>query len=95
MPRHSIGRKSFNHPLSDQKLPWRGWPSGAAGKCARSASAAWGSPVRISGADGAPLGGPCCGRRPTYGVEEDGHGCGLGASLPRRREGDWQQLGEG
>ena len=28
-----------------------------------------------SGADMAPLGTPCCGRRPTYKVEEDGHGC--------------------
>ena len=27
------------------------------------------------GADMAPLGTPCCGRLPTYKVEEDGHGC--------------------
>ena len=27
------------------------------------------------GADVALLGMPCCGRRPTYKVEEDGHGC--------------------
>ena len=27
------------------------------------------------GADMAPLGTPCCGRRPTYKVEEGGHGC--------------------
>ena len=31
--------------------------------------------VWIPGVDMAPLGKPRCGRRPTYKVEEDGHGC--------------------
>ena len=44
-------------------------------KFAHSASAAWGSPVQIPSADMALLGKPCCSRRPTYKVEEDGHGC--------------------
>ena len=52
-----------------------GWPGGAAVKCARSASAARGSLVWILGVDTAPLDKPCCGRCPTYKVEEDGHGC--------------------
>ena len=44
-------------------------------KFTRSTSAAWGLSVWIPGADVAPLGKPCCGRCPTYKVEEDGHGC--------------------
>ena len=42
---------------------------------ARSTSAARALLVQIAGADMAPLDTPCCGRRPTYKVEEDGHGC--------------------
>ena len=52
-----------------------GWPGGAVVKCARFTLVAWGPPVRILGADMALLIKPCCGRRPTYKVEEDGHGC--------------------
>ena len=52
-----------------------GRPGGAAVKGAHSTLAAWGSPVWIPDADMALLGKPCCGRRPTYKVEEDGHGC--------------------
>ena len=55
-------------------LQFWGQPSGAVVKSAHSASVAQGSPVRIPGADMAPLGKPCCGRCPTYKVEEDGHG---------------------
>ena len=53
----------------------RGWPAGTAVKCACSTSVARGSPVWILVADMALLVKPCCGRRPTYKVEEDGHGC--------------------
>ena len=44
-------------------------------KCARSTLAAQGSQVQIPGVDMTLLSKPCCGRRPTYKVEEDGHGC--------------------
>ena len=53
----------------------RGWPGDAEVKCARSASVAQGLPVWIPGADMALIGKPCCGRCPTYKVEEDGHEC--------------------
>ena len=36
----------------------------------------------------APLVKPCCGRHPTYKVEEGGHG----ASLPQQKEEDWWQM---
>ena len=52
-----------------------GQPGGAAVKFPCSASAAQGSLVQILGVDMAPLGNSCCGRHPTYKVEEDGHGC--------------------
>ena len=54
--------------------------------------AAQDSPVQIPGVDMALLGKPCCGRRPTYKVEEDGHGCELRVGLPQRKEEDWQQM---
>ena len=50
-----------------------GRSGGAEVKYAHSASAALGSSVWIPGVDMASLGKPCCGRRPTYKVEEDGH----------------------
>ena len=49
--------------------------SGVVVKFAGSALMAQCSAVRILGAEMVPLGKPCCGRRPTYKVEEDGHGC--------------------
>ena len=52
-----------------------GWPGGAVVKFTHSALVAWGSLVQIPGVDMALLGKPCCGRHPTYKVEEDGHGC--------------------
>ena len=33
------------------------------------------------------LANPCCGRRPTYKVEEDGHGISLRDSLPQQKIG--------
>ena len=68
---NSHGKMSTMYYLREH---W-GRPSGAAVKWACSASAAQGSPVRIRVQTHAPLVKPCCGRRPTYKVEEDGHGC--------------------
>ena len=58
-----------------KKTTDRGRLGGAVVKCARSDSAAQGLQVWILDADMAPLGKPCCGRRPTYKVEDDGQGC--------------------
>ena len=57
------------------KVKARGQPGGPAVKFACSALVARGSLVRMLVADMAPLGKPCCGRHPTYKVEEDGHRC--------------------
>ena len=53
----------------------RHWPGGTVVKFSCSASVARGLLVQISSVDMAPLCKPCCGRHPTYKVEEDGHGC--------------------
>ena len=52
-----------------------GQPGGAAVKFTCSALVAQGSLVQIPGADMTLIVKPCCGRHPTYKVEEDGHGC--------------------
>ena len=72
----------------DQKSGFGGQPGGTVIKFTRSTSVAQGSPVRILGADMAPFGTPCCGRCPTYKVEEDGHRCELRSSLPQQKEED-------
>ena len=65
-------------------------------KCAHPASVARGSPVQIPASDVAPLGKPCCGRRPTYKVEEDRHDVSSGpVFLSKKKEEDWQQLAQG
>ena len=52
------------------KYKFLGQPCGA-----HSVLAAQGSPVQIPSVDMVLLGKPCCGRHPTYKVEEDGRGC--------------------
>ena len=70
----SSNQKNLSYGLIKKNKPG-GQPDGAAVKFARSALVAQGLLVRIPGGDMAPLGTPRCGRRPTYKVEEDGHGC--------------------
>ena len=50
-----------------------GWPGGTAVKFTHSASAAGGLPVQIPGVDTALIDKPCCGWRPMYKVDENGH----------------------
>ena len=67
--------KKRGQEIANKRKEERDRASGAVIKFAHSASAAWGSLVQIPGAGMALLGKPCCGRRPTSKVEEDGHGC--------------------
>ena len=61
--------------LSTQDSEHWGQPRDAAVKFTRAASAAQGFPVLILGVDTAQLVKPCCGRRPTHKLEEDGYRC--------------------
>ena len=56
-------------------LAFRGQPGGVVVKFAPSALVAQSWRGRIPGMDLTPLIKPLCGRRPTYKIEEDGHGC--------------------
>ena len=71
----NTGQPNLQANLRQKRIRLWGRPGGAAVECASSALAARGSLVLIPGVDMAPLGMPCCGRRPTYKAEEDGHGC--------------------
>ena len=56
--------------LSSHVLPWRPWVCWVG-------SQAWTYP---------PLVKPCCGRRPTYKLEEDVHRCYLRDNLPQQKK---------
>ena len=64
-----------------------GGPRGTAVKCAHSALAARGSPVWIPDVDMALIGKPCCGRHPTYKVEEWAWMLAQGQSSSAKRGG--------
>ena len=62
-------------PCHQKKFLLGGQPGGARVECVRSTLAAQGSPVWIAGVDLHTAFKACCGRPPTYKIEEDGHGC--------------------
>ena len=62
---HSLNEACVSYWEKYVKTLWRGQPSGAVVKFARSDSMARGSLVWIPGVDMALLGTPCCGRCPT------------------------------
>ena len=67
----------------------RGWPGGTLVKFMHSNSVAGGCQFRSWVQTYAPLIKPCCGKHPTYKVEEDERGNQLRANLPQqqKREG--------
>ena len=69
------------------RITFRGHPSGPVVKFARSALVACGLPVWIPGADMTPPDKLCCGRHPTYKVEEDGQMLAQGQSSSAKRGG--------
>ena len=78
LPRDNHYHKFDLYPLVYESIIFkkiRGRPGGTAVKGEYSVSAAQGLLVGMPGGDVAPLGKPCCGRCPTYKVEEDGHRC--------------------
>ena len=72
---HLSNFASINVRFCLKKVSTGGRHGGTAVKCACFASAARGLAVQIPGTDMALIGTPCCGRSPTYKVEEDGQGC--------------------
>ena len=59
-----------------KNISYRGQPGGTALKCTCSASRGPGFATSDPGCGhGTARQKPCCGRRPMYKVEEDGHGC--------------------
>ena len=71
----NIEFQSLTNQITTSFKAHQGRPRGSVLKCTHSALVAWGLQVWIPGADMTLLGKPCCGKRPTYKVEEDGHGC--------------------
>ena len=65
----------YQHLLHQKSVTLGGRPGGVVGKFAHSALAAWALLVRIPAAHLAVLIKLCCGRRPTYKIEDDGHRC--------------------
>ena len=83
-------KKSIDKDCLKSRIKMRGQPRSTAVKFAHSASMA-----RVQGFRSqrtwiyALLIKPCCGRRPIYKVEEDGHRCYPRTNLSHQKEEDW------